>query len=162
MAKINSKQKGNRGERELVDILNSRFNCKAFKRCPSSGAYVGGSNRQLNEGLSEEAKITLASDIICPKDFSFVIEHKNYQKIEFWDLFNEKSELKSWMLQVEGDAKFVGKKPLLVVKTNYHERICFVKDNFDGFIFQYKDWYCGWLTDILKKENAFFGVKNES
>lgn len=122
----NSKQKGNRGENELVHILGDAFGKGRFKRTPSSGAYTGGKNREGAENLPWEAKITLASDIITPSDFNFVIEHKFYAEANFWDLFSDKSKWNEWLEQVGGDAKFVGKVPLLIIKYNRHKRIALV------------------------------------
>ncbi len=122
----NSKAKGNRGENQLVHILEDNFGKGKFKRTPSSGAYTGGKNRKGAENLPWEAKITLASDIITPADFNFVIEHKFYAEVNFWDLFSDKSNWNEWLEQVGGDAKFVGKIPLLVIKYNRHKRIALV------------------------------------
>jgi hypothetical protein len=122
----NSKKKGNRGENQLVHILEEAFGEGQFKRTPSSGAYTGGKNREGAENLPWEAKITLVSDIITPSDFNFVIEHKFYAEANFWDLFSDKSKWNEWIEQVEEDAKFVKKEPLLVVKYNRHKRIALI------------------------------------
>lgn len=122
----NSKKKGNRGENQLVHILEKVFGKGKFKRTPSSGAYTGGKNREGAENLPWEAKITLASDIITPVNFKFVIEHKFYAEANFWDLFSDKSKWNEWLKQVEGDAKFVDKVPLLIIKYNRHNRIALV------------------------------------
>lgn len=123
---INSKKKGNRGELELVHILEEKFGEGRFKRTPSSGAWTGGKNREGCENLPWEAKITLVSDLITPADFNFVIEHKFYADISFWELFSEKSNWNDWLNQVEQDADFVKKSPLLVIKYNRHERIALI------------------------------------
>lgn len=122
----NSKKKGNRGENQLVHILEEVFGEGQFKRTPSSGAYTGGKNRDGAENLPWEAKITLASDIITPANFRFVIEHKFYAEANFWDLFSDKSKWNEWLEQVEGDAGFVSKVPLVIVKYNQHKRIALV------------------------------------
>ena len=162
--KLNSKQKGNRGERELVKVLETRFGKGKFKRTPQSGAHVGGLNQEMNENLPWEAKITLVSDIITPSNFIFVLEHKYYEGANFWDLFNEKSELKDWLRQVELDASFVNKQPMLVCKYNRKQRIVYVKKyskicwDFAKFSFflDGKTWYCYWLEDLLKLDNVFW------
>lgn len=123
---INSKKKGNRGELELVHILEEKFGEGRFKRTPSSGAWTGGKNREGCENLPWEAKITLVSDIITPSNFNFVIEHKFYADISFWELLSEKSNWSDWLNQVEGDANFVKKVPLLVIKYNRHDRIALI------------------------------------
>lgn len=126
MAK-NSKKKGNRGENQLVHILCEHFGEGQFKRTPSSGAYTGGQNREAAEYLPWEAKITLASDIITPADFNFILEHKFYESMNFWDLFSEKSKWNEWIEQAEGDAAFVEKQPMIVIKYNRHNRIALLK-----------------------------------
>lgn len=136
----NSKKKGNRGENQLVHILEEAFGEGQFKRTPSSGAYTGGKNREGAENLPWEAKITLASDIITPSNFNFVIEHKFYAEANFWDLFSDKSNWNEWIEQVEGDAKFVEKEPLLIIKYNRHKRIALVKKS-------YLEWFIRAKTD---------------
>jgi len=123
---INSKKKGNRGELELVHILEEKFGVGRFKRTHSSGAWTGGKNREGCENLPWEAKITLVSDLITPADFNFVIEHKFYADISFWELLSDKSNWNDWLNQVEGDADFVKKVPLLIIKYNRHDRIALV------------------------------------
>ena len=125
MAK-NSKRKGAVGELELVHILCARFGEGRFKRTPSSGAHTGGKNRELSKNLPWETKVTLVSDIITPLNFNFVIEHKFYADISFWELFSEKSNWNIWLQQVREDAAFVEKEPMLIVKYNRHERIVLI------------------------------------
>lgn len=120
----NSKKKGNRGENELAKMLCERFGEGSFKRTPSSGAYTGGINREKAEYLPWEAKITLASDIITPSNFNFIIEHKFYQEVNFWNIFSEKSQWLEWMEQAQHDAEFVNKEPMVIVKYNRHPRLC--------------------------------------
>lgn len=124
--RINSKKKGNRGEQELVKMLCERFGDGEFKRTPSSGAYTGGLNREKSENLPWEAKITLASDIITPSNFRFIIEHKFYESINFWDLLSDKPQWTDWIDQAEGDAKFVKKEPLIIIKYNRHDRLALI------------------------------------
>ena len=126
---MNSKKKGNSGERQLVHILEKRFGDGKFKRTPSSGAYIGGKNRELSKNLPFEAKIVLSSDIITPINFSFIIEHKFYKEANFWDLFNESSNWNDWIKQAEEDSKFVNKEPLIVIKYNRHKRISMLRNN---------------------------------
>jgi|SRR6056297_582062 len=122
----NSKKKGNRGENQLVKILSEKFGDGEFKRTPSSGAYTGGLNREKSENLPWEAKITLASDIITPSNFKFIIEHKFYEGINFWDLFSEKPQWAEWIEQAEGDANFINRVPLIIIKYNRHERLAII------------------------------------
>ena len=92
---------------------------------------------------------------------SFTIEHKSYQEISFWDLFNASSDLHSWMKQSQDDADFVNKKPMLIAKFNNRKRIVFIKDEIDGYVFRHNNWYCMWLEDFLgqQDDNYFFDNK---
>jgi len=158
MAKINSKSKGNTGERECVKILNETLgdNKKVFSRVPSSGAWGGGQNRERRKDMSYEQKLTLVADIMAPTNFNFVLEHKFYKEASFWDLFNESSSPNEWIKQVSSDADFVEKKPMLIVKYNRHKRITFIKEKYDNYIFEWKGWYCYNFEELLKKERSFW------
>jgi len=158
---INSKQKGNRGELECVKILNERFEEGGFARVPSSGAWGGGQNRELRENMSIEQKLTLVADIMTPPEFCYIIEHKSYAEIDFWELFNESSDLNKWAEQVSGDADFVGKDPMLIMKFNRHKRLVMIRHQtphvkFIWFDAQGRDWYCSWLEDLLAAPNSLF------
>jgi hypothetical protein len=160
MAK-NSKKKGNRGELELVHILEDRFGKGRFKRVPSSGAYVGGKNKFINENLTQEQKETLSSDIITPEGFKFSLEHKFYADISFWELFSDKSKWNEWIAQVNSDSEFVGKKPLLVIKYNSHKRIALIKEDDltvgDAKVyFKWKGHKIVMLEDLLKLDDSFW------
>jgi hypothetical protein len=157
---MNSKKKGDRGELELVHILEKRFGDGKFKRTPSSGAYTGGKNRELSKNLPFEAKIVLASDIITPMNFNFIIEHKFYNDISFWELFSNKSNWNQWIKQAEGDSKFVEKEPLIVIKYNRHKRICLIKSEvlkkYDKIEFIWKDYAIITLENLLKLPDEFW------
>lgn len=160
MAKINASAKGKTGERECVKILNKKFGEKMFARAVSSGAWIGAGNRHRAQTLTEEQRLAFSSDLICPVNYKFVIEHKSYQdKATIWDFFNEKSVLNIWMKQVESDAEFVHKEPLLVIKYNNKKRIVFTKVKPKNFIFMFKDWYCLWFEDLLNNEDREYFFK---
>lgn len=163
---IQSKKKGNRGELELVHILNERFEGHTFARSVQSGAYIGQSNAYRANSMTEEQKLVFAGDIRVPINFKFTIEHKAYAEASFWDLFNESSDLHSWMKQAEHDAESVGKQPMLIVKYNFHNRIVYLKKNYVDSLdcsnletyafFEHNGWYCFWLEDLLKETDDFF------
>lgn len=125
---MNSKQKGKRGENELVKILNDRFGDGRFKRTPHSGALIGGQNQSKSENL--DYKVAFASDIIIPKDFNFIIEHKFYSEISFWELFSDKANWTQWTMQAKNDADFVQKKYVVIIKYNRHKRIVLIEKSF--------------------------------
>lgn len=163
---IQSKKKGNRGELELSHILNERFEGYTFARSVQSGAYIGQSNAYRANSMTEEQKLVFAGDIRVPINFKFTIEHKAYAEASFWDLFNESSDLHSWMKQAEHDAESVGKQPMLIVKYNFHERIVYLKKGFvDSLdcndlyiyeIFSHNGWSCFYLKELLKQPDSFF------
>lgn len=154
--RINSKQKGNTNEREFAKIMNDRFGENKFRRTPMSGAFTGGQNRTAGEFLTYEQKLAFASDIIAPVNFKFILEHKAYGETSFWDLFNASSPINDWIKQVESDAEFVNKKPLIVAKYNGKKRIVYTKEKVENYIFEFKGWYCLWLTDFLTLPEEFF------
>lgn len=164
---INSKRKGNSAENEVRKILDERFSFTNFHRSPSSGAFVGGYNFYRKEELNKSQNLVFVGDIYCSReDFKFTIEHKAYAEASFWDLFNESSDLHSWMKQAEHDAESVGKQPMLIVKYNNKKRIAYLKKNYvDSLdcsnletytIFSHNGWYCFWLEDLLKETDSFF------
>jgi len=173
MGKINSKKKGNNGELQLVHILEKRFGKGKFKRTPSSGAFTGGKNREGSENLSYEAKVVLASDIIVPMEFKFIIEHKFYNNISFWELFSDKSNWNQWVKQASDDAEFVNKEPLIIAKYNHHKRIVLIRNGFFMAALRkfqpqinYREFiWNGYavlpLEDLLKLPDEFWFIKEE-
>lgn len=157
---INAKKKGNRGELDCVNILKERFPGKTFSRTIGSGNYTGGKNSGNAEILTEEQRLIFAGDIRCPKEFKFSIEHKFYAKLDFYDLFNKSSNLYQWYAQAESDANILKKSPLLIVKTNQHKRIAFVRIETASKkiqpVFVHAGWCCYWLEDLLGLPDEFF------
>lgn len=167
MPRINSKAKGRRGELDTCKILNDRFGYgkKIFSPTPQSGAWGGGQNREKREDMSLEQRIALVSDIMTPTNFKFVIENKNYAEFDFWNLFNERSEINDWTDQVTTDADSVGKNPLLIMKFNRHQRISMTrqstkKEKFIWYDSRGRDWYCLLFDDLLKLSDEYFYSKD--
>lgn len=166
--KINCKKKGNAGELQLVHILNERFPSYTFARTVQSGAYIGKSNVTRAESLTEDQILIFAGDIRVPKNLRFTIEHKAYAEASFWDLFNESSDLHSWMQQAQHDAETVGKQPMLIVKYNNKKRIVYLKKDYvdslgskSNIVFSHNGWNCYWLEDVLKEPDSFFFEETE-
>ena len=159
--RINSKAKGNNNENECRKIFDERFTFTNFHRSPSSGGFVGGRNFYRKEQLNKSQNLVFVGDIYCARDdFKFTIEHKAYAEANFWDLFNESSDLHSFMKQSQGDADSVGKSPMLIIKYNNKKRIIFIHEKPFTPIFTTnyldKDWNCYWLEDLLKQPSEFF------
>lgn len=88
---VNSKQKGNRGERDVVHILN-RLTGVLWYRVPFSGACSNGDMKFKGDVYSKDDGY---SEVIIE-----VKNHTGYVSIN--DMFNPKSELSQWIEQVKG------------------------------------------------------------
>lgn len=112
MARINSKKKGNRFEREVCKVFQA-WTGKEFSRVPQSG------------GLRWKNTQSITSDVICTDSkysriWPFTIECKSYNDLKFEHLLLEKKscKIKSFWAQANRDAKRAHKKPLLIMKYN--------------------------------------------
>ena len=135
MSKVNGKQKGNSFERHIANMLSERFESvtgveKGFRRNPDSGSFFGGSNVHRTEIYDTD--YALYGDLICPRNFKFSIECKNYktapplnailnQKVTQWD---------GWLKQATQDAETSGKEMMMIVKYNRTETMIFVDKYF--------------------------------
>ncbi len=115
-----SKSKGNALERDVRDILNNVYGTEEFARTPNSGAIMGLSNYERNQGLSESTKATLGSDLICPDWFKFAVECKSYaDKPNYAAIIKgPDTDLDCWLGEACFDARNLGLNPMLVFKTN--------------------------------------------
>lgn len=147
---INNKKKGSRVEREIAKLLSNRFSIH-FDRVPMSGAYA-----TSHCNLDIKAKETLSGDIICPDDFLFSVEVKSRKDFDFFDFFNKSGQIHDWLNQCERDANRSYKFPLLILKVNRREIICFFKkDNIlSNFIFN--DWKILTIKQFLENNNCKF------
>lgn len=121
-----SKDKGNRLERDMRDLLNHAFETDQFARTPNSGAIMGLSNWEKNQKLEDSTKRALGSDIICPSWFRFSIECKNYKdKPNYASLIWDKdTDLDGWIGEVLFDAINMKRTPLLFFRTNRKGTYC--------------------------------------
>lgn len=110
---VNSKQKGNAGEREIAKLLSEIFG-GSFIRVPGSGSYVGGKNTARKQTLSNGQIRTHKGDIIPPDNMPrFVAEIKSRKAFAFHQLLGEEcAELDDWLTQAlasadDGDSVFV-------------------------------------------------------
>lgn len=153
---INSKNKGSSWERAFCKILKERFPEKDFSRVPASGAIFGKSNKEKHSLAEDNVKEVLSGDIICPSDFRYSVECKSYANISFWDLFNESSDLNSWINQCSEDANFVNKFPLLAVKINNHKPFVATTMQLPNHVFVYRGFWFYRLDDFLKFDDIVF------
>lgn len=158
---INSKAKGNNFEREVCKLFNRQWPGKEFMRVPSSGALMGQSNKIKHATIDENVKEILSGDIICPPEFRFSVECKSYASISFWDLFNESSDLNSWIKQCSEDAEFAHKLPMLIIKINRHKPIVGINiliDDFevDDHAFEHRGFFFYTIEQLLGCDDALF------
>jgi len=118
--KINSKQKGKRIEREVVNYFKKKFPEDADKwmRVPDSGARMGGKN--LPENASVYQKITLVGDIITPEWVPFNIECKGVSNFDlFWLLQARRGKLwRDWEEELHEQFLANNRKSILILKAN--------------------------------------------
>ena len=158
---INSKNKGSAWEREVCKIFKRQWPGKDFMRVPSSGALMGKSNKERHSVIDENVKEVLSGDIICPPNFRFSVECKCYAGISFWDLFNESSDLNSWIKQCSEDAAFANKLPMLIIKINQHKPIVGINMTIDDFevdnhAFEHRGFFFYPLEQLLGCDEALF------
>jgi hypothetical protein len=113
----NSRQKGNTFENRVCKILNERFNTKEFCRTPGSGAFA--TTHTLPKHL------TIAGDIITPKNFKFLIEcKKGYNaNLQIPEFFSCKSWISGVLYKLLDESEKSQKKPLLIIKQDRKEEL---------------------------------------
>ena len=94
------KAKGGSFEREIAQMLSTTFG-ESFIRAPSSGAYVGGSNKVRKEILHQGQIRAFKGDIVPGESFSKMnAECKSYADFPFHQLFTGTVKvLDSWIDQ---------------------------------------------------------------
>ena len=115
-----SKNKGNKFERDVRDFLNEVYDTEEFSRTPNSGAIMGRTNWGKNQGLSEDVKRTLGSDIIVAENFRFAVECKHYADKPNYAaiLKGPDTTLDHWLAETLFDAINLNLHPMLFFKTN--------------------------------------------
>jgi Holliday junction resolvase len=138
--RINSKAKGGAFERKIANLLNEEFSTKEFNRTPGSGAFA--TTHQLPE------HITVAGDLITPKNFKFSIEcKKGYNKQGIHSLLDYTSKLWEFIEQSEKDAKKIKKIPMIIYQ----------QDRKDILVITYKDMF----TTLIPSITIFKDSKEE-
>jgi len=135
--RVNSKAKGGAFERKIANLLNEQFKTKEFSRTPGSGAFA--TTHQLPE------HITVAGDIITPKNFKFCIEcKKGYNDQTIYSLLEYNSKIWQFIEQSEKDAKKLKKVPMIIYK----------QDRKDTLVITYKDIFTTMIPSInIFKDN---------
>ena len=128
--KINGNRKGKSVERNLCKLLNDFFGQDAnFSRS------VGSGNRWSQANLSDQAKQVYSGDICVPEGFKWVIESKGGYEDDM-DFSNAADgslpQLNKFIEQVNRDAEFTGRNPIICWKRNRKQWLSFVK--FEHFL----------------------------
>ena len=164
------KPKGKRGELEVVNLLNLRFE-RILKERPDDGKFmrtIGSGNRWSHGSLSKSAQDTFSGDVSVPSSFAFVLEIKTgYNDIDLVTAFDKCKELDEFLDQVSKDATRCGRRPLLLWKKDRKCRLAFIlaedlpqHDLFDVKLF-YGDWICVNFSMLLNLGDEFFFKSDE-
>lgn len=163
---INSKQKGNKFERDIANMLSSRFadhtgKPQSFRRNTDSGSFFGGSNKVRKE--THDTDFATYGDLICPRAFMFSIECKNYKDAPTLNsvLTSHITQWDEWIAQAKQDAEGCDKEFMLIIKYNRTEVFCIIDKKYqpqlvDNIKLCYGCYVGVTLSDILKLDNSFF------
>ena len=163
MSKVNGKTKGNAFERKIANLLSDRFKDylgveKGFRRNPDSGSFFGGKNVARVDQYSQDYAIF--GDLICPKEFNFSIECKNYKAPpSFTAVLNGTvPEWDKWLLQAGADSEKSGKHMLLIIKYNNVPEFVIVDKQIADLTcrYQYRGNFVYLLSDFLSKADTFY------
>jgi hypothetical protein len=163
MSKVNGKQKGNSFERKIANLLSDRFKEitgieSAFRRNPDSGSFFGGQNQSRTDTYDTEYAIF--GDLICPKNFNFSIECKNYKTPPSFNAIMKQDckQLDTWIAQAEQDAANAKKIMALIVKYNNVQEFVVIKGIFGTLkpVINYKDYHLVTLDDFLSQDDGRF------
>ncbi len=152
--KVNSKKKGNSGEREVVKLLQNWWG-KAkieFKRTPNSGAW------------DNSGKWKMKGDIICNDiTFKYSVEVKRPKNFNIYNvIMSDKYIFWSWWSQTLQQAIKNKMYPLLAIRANGQqwlfitEKVCLKPEcnyyYFKNFLNPIQDFYLINNLEYLKKE----------
>lgn len=116
-----SKTKGNKFENDICKLFNHLYGTEEFSRTPNSGAMMGRSNWGKKQGLAENVKRTLGSDIIVPDWFRFSVECKHYADTPTYEAIIKApgdKTLDHWLGETMYDSVNLNLHPMLIFKTN--------------------------------------------
>lgn len=113
-----SKRFGKGFEYEVRDILRKATGIQSFERVPSSGAWIGGKNAYKAEFGRDDVTEIMAGDLICPLNYRWCIECKNYVDLPIHQLFfGERCfNIDRFIEQVLCSSTTTMKEPLLIIK----------------------------------------------
>ncbi len=110
MGKINSRSKGQRGERSCRDIFNKWWG-PGFTRTPSSGGLAT---------ILHRGDLNVAGDIsTTDPSFPWVVEVKHHESVSVEHILTaKKSPIYDWWKQASAAAMLEHKEPLLLFRKN--------------------------------------------
>lgn len=166
--KIKTGQKGKRVERDVVHILNARFQV-LLSQHPDWGMFsrtIGSGNR-WGQGvvLSSQAKQTFSGDIAVPTNFIWTIESKGgYNDVDLNAAFEGGvRQLDEFIKQVSDDAARTNRKPIILWKKDRKPRLAILLDKDFGhprtgidYIMKYREWIVVNFEHILASPDSFF------
>lgn len=163
MPKVNGKSKGNSYERKIANLLSDRFKEKtgldnAFRRNPDSGSFFGGQNQSRTETYDTEYAVF--GDLICPRNFNFSIECKNYKTPPSFNAIVKQDckQIDGWIAQATQDAANAKKLTALIIKYNNVQDIVVLADLFGNLksIINYKEYHVVTLESFLAQGDEYF------
>ena len=163
MAKVNGKAKGNSYERKIANLLSDRFKDytgidQSFRRNPDSGSYFGGQNQKRTQ--THDLDHAVFGDLICPSNFNFSIECKNYKTPPSFNAMIKQDckQIDTWLGQALQDADNSKKLMALVIKYNSVADIVVIKQTFGDLktIINYKDYAIVTLEDFIAQKDEYF------
>jgi len=112
-----SKQLGKKFEYEIRNLLRETTGDNSFERVPDSGAFFGGANKIRAITARDDLVEIMSGDIICPPNWRWIVECKNYEDFSYHKLFigNTFNLVDEFIEQVLTDAKTSNKEPLLFI-----------------------------------------------
>lgn len=163
---VNGKAKGNKFERDIANLLSSRFQKatgleKSFRRNADSGSFWGATNQKRIE--THDTDYAVYGDIVCPRNFNFALECKNYKAPPTFNSWLNQSinEWDKWIKQASQDATNSRKDMLLVIKYNRTTTFVIVDKKQDNVPLAgiYKEYFVYTLEDFLEQDDTVFFTK---
>lgn len=152
---VQSKRKGNTGERECAALLSKHLG-GSFQKVSHSGAFIGGKNAFRKTSMSVNQIRAMKSDIIPPDEYSkLVTEVKFYKDLPYhaFATCSDIPKLDGWIKELEFDCDDTDFGILCFKINRKGWSICFhtkYKDDFklDMYI-QYKDYIVTGFENFL-------------
>jgi hypothetical protein len=156
--KINSRKKGARGERLVIELLKEHFKGLEIYRTPGSGGFStikgGVKDSAGNSILSGDLSASNNGSEEYKRFIKFNWEVKNYGKLpNILDIYFKKSEpLIEWIDQCERDSKIGERVFVLIIRSNRSPEFVIFKEEY----VKDKLYYNKFLINFRFKNNNYF------